>query len=107
MLVLLVGGIVVMHGLGSHGNPGPFEPVAEAHDGAEGHHPRGAAPVGAVVASCIALAAVIVTVGGLRRPGATARIGCRPPAELEPTGAPAHRFRLPDPPWARADVMRC
>ena len=114
VLPLLVGALLLMHGL----NPGPGPErmdratAASTHldDGDRpGHHDDGhcvACAAGHVMATCVA---IVATVAGLRRARRTVGVVVMPRVATVTAGIRAAQavLRPPEPAWVRLAVMRC
>ena len=117
VLPMLVGALLLMHGLDAHGGDAhPAEPAAAASVVAE--HPRDAsAPgehghcidclAGHVMAACVAIITAIGGIGLARRILARSRVAVPVAEVVGRMRGLVELARPPDPAWVRLSVMRC
>ena len=113
-LPLLVGALLLMHGLdtgGAETGSGRAAPVAQGHDdtGADGHD-DGHCPgcdVGHLLAACVAVLATVASVIATRRFHLRSAVIRALKSALRRTRPWRVLLRPPKPAWVRLEVMQC
>jgi hypothetical protein len=119
VLPLLVGALLLMHGLDAHASEGDGGPVsalsastaaAHSHEdpapAGDDHHCDGCI-AGHVMAACVAVITTVAAIGLARRALPQGRPVARVAAATDHARGLVELLRPPDPVWVRLSVMRC
>lgn len=115
LTVIVVGGLLLMHGLDTHGSqmhPAPVDEVSpvDGHGGHGTNHHDGQCDgcmAGAVMATCVAVITAVVSLSLVRRVMGARSLTPSMPSGLARLRRAVDLFMPPDPAWIRLSVMRC